>query len=196
MKYYIRNIGCELCRGFCANQYDDGLGYLDCMLFVRKKKESKVMRWILKYIFRTKYVMLLLMFGCEDVSSNGNIPINNEEQFSFSVEILNERNYPMYLDKNGEYHIDISSNHQSIFKMKGTTNRPRYTERITWTKNQSYLWSNGLVVDDYCLVNPASYTKDGIGYSMVGFMPEMENSSVVIYGHYYSLTDSVVVHIE
>jgi hypothetical protein len=79
--------------------------------------------------------------------------------------------------------------------MKATTNSSR-TERITWTKNKSYRWSNGIVVDDYWLVNPASYTKGGVGYSMVGFMPEMKNSSVVIYGHYYSLTDSVVVHIK
>jgi len=53
-----------------------------------------------------------------------------------------------------------------------------------------------MATDYYPVVNPASYTKDGVGYSMAGFMPEMKNSSVVIYGHYYSLTDSVVIHIQ
>ena len=70
------------------------------------------------------------------------------------------------------------------------------TERITWTKNKSYSWSNGIVVDDYWLVTPASYTKDGVGYSMVGFMPEMKGSSVIIYGKYYNLVDAVIVHIK
>ena len=142
-----------------------------------------------------KLVIIFLILGCENITSN-DTDIPYKPTRSFSIEMLNERNFPMRVDRKGEYHIDISSKHQSIFKMKATTNRPKQTERITWSKNQSYLWSNGLVVDDYCLVNPSSYTKDGVGYSMVGFMPKMENSSVVIYGHYGTLTDSIVVHIE
>ena len=195
MRYYIRNIMCELCNGFCANRVGDKLGWLDCCLFIRERKRNKVMRWILKYIFRNRYVMVLMLFGCDDVSSNGNQPNTNEEQLSFRIEMLDERNYGMVIDGNGEYHIDISPNYQSIYKMKATTNSSR-TERITWTKNKSYRWSNGIVVDDYWLVNPASYTKGGVGYSMVGFMPEMIGSSVIIYGKYYNLVDSVIVHIK
>jgi len=138
--------------------------------------------------------MVLMLFGCNDVVSNDNQPITNKEELSFSVEMLNERGYPMSVDGD-VYTITISPNHQSIFKMKGTTGSSM-VERINWTKNKSYSWSNGIVDDDYWLVNPTSYTKDGVGYSMVGFMPEMVGSSVVIYGHYYSLTDSVVIHIQ
>ena len=153
------------------------------------------MRWMLKYIFRNRYLMVLMLVGCEDVSSNGIQSNTNEEELSFRIEMLDERSYGMVIDSNGEYHIGISSNSQSIYKMKGIT-ESNMTERITWTKNKSYDWSNGIVVDDYCLVNPTSYTKDGVGYSMVGFMPEMKGSSVIIYGHFYSLTDSIVVHIQ
>ena len=194
MRYYTRNIMCELCNGFCANRWDDSLGYLDCCLFIRARKRNKIMRWVLKYIFRNRYLMVLMLFVCEDVSSNGIQPITNEEELSFSVEMLNERGYPMSVDGK-VYTITISPNHQSIFKMKGIT-ESNMTERITWSKNQSYSWSNGIVDDDYWLVNPTSFTKDSVGYSMVGFMPEMKNSSVIIYGHYYSLTDSIVVHIK
>ena len=28
MRYYIRNLTCELCNGFCANRRDDKLGWL------------------------------------------------------------------------------------------------------------------------------------------------------------------------
>tara|TARA_R100001594_G_C3847167_1_gene217473 strand:- start:178 stop:504 length:327 start_codon:yes stop_codon:yes gene_type:complete len=108
--------------------------------------------------------------------------------------MLNERNYPMSVD-GSVYSITISSNYQSIFKMKGITGSSR-TERITWTTNNNYRWSNGIVEDYYPLVNPASYTKDGIGYSMVGFMPEMKGTSVIIYGHYHSITDSIIVNIK
>ena len=93
------------------------------------------------------------------------------------------------------YTITISPNHQSIFKMKGTTGSSM-VERINWTTDTSFSWSNGIVVDDYWLVNPSSYTKEGVGYSMVGFMPEMKNTDVVIYGYYYDMVDSVVVHIK
>ena len=185
---------CELCNGFCANRWNDSLGYLDCCLFIRARKRNKVMRWILKYIFRNRYVMVLMLFGCEDVSSNGNKPNTNEEQLSFSVSMLNERAYPMSVDGD-VYTITISPNHQSIFKMKGTTGSSM-VEKINWTTDTSFSWSNGIVVDDYWLVNPSSYTKEGVGYSMVGFMPEMKNTDVVIYGYYYDMVDSVVVHIK
>ena len=180
---------CEICfdDGVCSNNifsknYDkDFSDYLDCMLYLKKRKG--LMKKLIN-LLRVGIPILLLSVGFSELPND------------FRIEMLNERNFPMRVDRNGEYHIDISSKHQSIFKMKATTNRPKQTERITWSKNQTYLWSNGLVVDDYCLVNPSSYTKDGIGYSMVGFMPKMENSSVVIYGHYGTLTDSIVVHIE
>jgi len=142
-----------------------------------------------------KLLPILLLFACDNLVPNDNQQIPSEEELSFRIEMLDERNYGMVIDSKGEYHIDISSNSQSIYKMKGIT-KSNMTERITWTKNKSYSWSNGIVDDDYWLVNPTSFTKDSVGYSMVGFMPEMKNSSVIIYGHYYSLTDSIVVHIK
>ena len=142
-----------------------------------------------------KLLPILLLFACDNLVPNDNQQIPSEEELSFRIEMLDERNYGMVIDSKGEYHIDISSNSQSIYKMKGIT-KSNMAERITWTKNKSYAWSNGIVVDDYWLVNPTSYTKDSVGYSMVGFMAEMKNSSVVIYGHYYSLTDSIVIHIK
>ena len=49
-----------------------------------------------------------------------------------------------------------------------------------------------MVTDFYPLVNPTSYTKNGLGYSMVErFLGEMKNSEVVIYGHYQNQIDSI-----
>ena len=102
--------------------------------------------------------------------------------------MLNERNFPMKIDTNGVYHIRISGKKQSIFKMKGITNSTN-TERITWEVKDKLYWSDKVRTDIYPVVNPASYTKDGVGYSMVGFMPEMIGSSVIIYGKYYKLDE-------
>ncbi len=140
-----------------------------------------------------KLVIIFLILGCDNITSN-DTDIPYKPTRSFSIEMLNERGYEMTKDGKN-YFVDISSSHQSIFKMKGMTNS-RYTERITWDTKKDYYWGNGMVVDDYCVVNPSSYTKDGIGYSMVGFLPELENKVVVIYGYYYDMVDSVVVHLK
>ena len=56
--------------------------------------------------------------------------------------------------------------------------------------------SDSIRTDFYPVVNPSSYTKSGIGYSMVGFMPEMKGKMVVIYGTYKNQIDSVRVMVE
>ena len=140
-----------------------------------------------------KLLIIFLLIGCEDITSNDGSMVSKPSR-SFGIEMLNERGYDMTKDGN-EYIVDISSSHQSIFKMKGLTNS-KHTERITWDSKDEYYWSNGMVTDEYWVVNPSSYTKNGIGYSMVGFLPEMENKVVVIYGHYYDLKDSIVVHLK
>ena len=38
-------------------------------------------------------------------------------------------------------------------------------------------------------------SKDGVGYSMVGLMPEMKGKIITIYGHYYDKVDSVKIEI-
>jgi len=114
---------------------------------------------------------------------------------SFSIEMLNERNFPMKIDTNGVYHITIDDKQQSIFKLKGITGSNK-TERITWRTKNKFYWSDKIRTDFYPVVNPSSYTKDGIGYSMVGFMPEMKGKMVVIYGTYNNQIDSVRVMVE
>jgi hypothetical protein len=114
---------------------------------------------------------------------------------SFSIELLNERNFPSAIDTNGVYHITISGKQQSIFKMKGVTGS-NMTEKITWKVKDKLYWSDGIRTDFYPVINPSSYTKNGVGYSMVGFLPEMKGKLVVIYGTYNNQTDSVRVMVE
>ena len=110
--------------------------------------------------------------------------------------MLNERNFPMSIDEKGVYHITIDNKTQSIFKMKGITNDNEGYHKITWKTKNKYSWSDGMATDYYPVVNPASYTKDGVGYTMVGFMPEMKGKMIVIYGTYYNETDSIRVIVE
>ena len=113
---------------------------------------------------------------------------------NFKVELLNERNYPWRIKEDGTYIVKVGKA-QTIFKMKAITNSP-YTERITWKTKNEFYWSDGMRTDTYPVVNPASYTKDGVGYSMVGLMPEMKGNTITIYGFYYDKIDSVKIIVE
>jgi len=46
------------------------------------------------------------------------------------------------------------------------------------------------------VVSPSSYTRNGVGYSMVGFLPEMKGTIVTIYGIYQNQVDSVRIFIQ
>ena len=113
---------------------------------------------------------------------------------NFKVELLNERNYPWKIKEDGTYIVKVGKA-QTIFKMKATTNSP-FTERITWKTKNEFYWSDGMRTDTYPVVNSASYTKDGVGYSMVGLMPEMKGKTIPIYGFYYDKIDSVKIIVE
>ena len=106
---------------------------------------------------------------------------------------MNERGYPMNIDKDGTYNITISEG-QAIFKVKGLTNS-LLPERVTWNTKEKFYWGDGLRKDIYPVVNPASYTKNGVGYSMVGLMPEMKGRTITIYGYYNQEIDSLKIFV-
>ena len=115
-------------------------------------------------------------------------------QNTFSIELLNERDYPMYINKAGEYNI-ISGKSMRILKMKGVTNSSKI-ERINWETKNSFYWNDRLRTDNYPVVSPSCYTRDGVGYSMVGLLPEMKGTMVTVYGIYQNQIDSVKIFIQ
>ena len=115
-------------------------------------------------------------------------------QNTFYIELLNERDYPMFINKAGEYNIKDGKS-MRILKMKGVTNSSKI-ERIDWKTKNSFYWSDRLRTDNYPVVSPSSYTRNGVGYSMVGLLPEMKGTMVTIYGIYQNQVDSVNIFIQ
>ena len=115
-------------------------------------------------------------------------------QNTFYIELLNERDYPMFINKVGEYNIKAGKS-MRILKMKGVTNSSKI-ERIDWKTKNSFYWSDRLRTDNYPVVSPSSYTRNGVGYSMVGLLPEMKGTMVTIYGIYQNQVDSVNIFIQ
>ena len=130
----------------------------------------------------TKYIPLLLLI----VFSNG--------QDTFHIELSNERDYPIYINETGDYNIKAGKT-QRVLEVSGITNNSKM-ERIDWKTKNSFSWNDGTRSENYPVVNSLTYTKNGVGSSKVGLLPEMKGTTVTIYGFYQNHVDSVKIHIQ
>ena len=130
----------------------------------------------------TKYMPLLLLI----VFSNG--------QDTFHIELSNERDYPIYINETGDYNIKAGKT-QRVLELSGITNNSKM-ERIDWKTKNSFSWNDGTRSENYPVVNSLTYTKNGVGSSKVGLLPEMKGTTVTIYGFYQDQVDSVKIHIQ
>ena len=108
------------------------------------------------------------------------IVFSNAQDNSFYIELTNERDYPVFINETGDYNIKAGKT-QRVFKVNGITNNSK-VERIDWKTKNSFYWSDRVRTDNYPVVSPSSYTRYGVGYSMVGLLPEMQGTMVTVYG--------------
>ena len=130
-----------------------------------------------------KYISLILL-----------IVLSNAQDDIFHIELTNERNYPVFINATGDYNIKAGKT-QRVFKVNGITNNSKI-ERIEWRTKNAFSWNDGTKSEDFPVVNSLTYTKNGVGTSMVGLLPEMKGSTVSIYGLYKGQIDSVKIHIQ
>ena len=130
-----------------------------------------------------KYISLILL-----------IVLSNAQDDIFYIELTNERNYPFFINATGDYNIKAGKT-QRVFKVNGITNNSKI-ERIEWRTKNAFSWNDGTKSEDFPVVNSLTYTKNGVGTSMVGLLPEMKGSTVSIYGLYKGQIDSVKIHIQ
>ena len=131
----------------------------------------------------SKYISLILL-----------IVLSNAQDDIFHIELTNERNYPVFINATGDYNIKAGKT-QRVFKVNGITNNSKI-ERIEWRTKNAFSWNDGTKSEDFPVVNSLTYTKNGVGTSMVGLLPEMKGSTVSIYGLYKGQIDSVKIHIQ
>ena len=122
------------------------------------------------------------------------IVFSNAQDNSFHIELTNERDYPVFINETGDYNIKAGKT-QRVFKVNGITNNSK-VERIDWKTKNAFSWNDGTKSEDFPVVNSLTYTKKGVGTSMVGLLPEMKGSTVFIYGFYNGQIDSVKIHVQ
>jgi len=96
----------------------------------------------------------------------------------------------------GRYSVSAKENHQTLIKLEGTIPEKRGYHRVTWKTEKTYWWGNGIVTDVYPAVNPASYSKNGKVYTMLGILPEMVGKTLKITATYGDYTDSISIKVK
>ena len=111
----------------------------------------------------------------------------------FYIELVNERNHELEKDDRGNYHIKAGKT-QRIFKLIGITDSQEM-ERIDWKTKNAFSWNDGIQTSDYPILESKTYTKNGVGETMIGIPPEMEGGTVSIYGFYFNQIDSLKIFV-
>ncbi|MBC8428298.1 hypothetical protein H8D04_00300 [bacterium] len=91
----------------------------------------------------------------------------------------------------GGYIVKLNSNRQTLIKLEGTIPEKNGYHRVTWKTTSKFYWSNGRATDEFKVVNPVSYSKNGKVYTMFGPLPEMKGKTVVVTATYGKYTDTI-----
>jgi len=92
----------------------------------------------------------------------------------------------------GGYTVNLNSNSQTLIRLEGTIPEKSGYHRVTWKTTNKFLWGNGIVTDEFKVVNPVSYSKNGKVYTMFGPLPEMKGKTVVVTATYGNYTDTII----
>ena len=90
------------------------------------------------------------------------------------------------------YTVRLNNSRQTLIKLEGTIPEKSGYHRVTWKTTDKYFWSNGIATDEFKVVNPVSYSKNGKVYTMFGPLPEMKGKTVVVTATYGDYTDSII----
>jgi hypothetical protein len=91
----------------------------------------------------------------------------------------------------GGYTVNLNPNSQTLIKLEGTIPEKSGYHRVTWKTTNKFYWSNGRATDEFKVVNPVSYSKNGKVYTMFGPLPEMKGKTVVVTAIYGDYTDTI-----
>ena len=94
------------------------------------------------------------------------------------------------------YTVRLNNSRQTLIKLEGTIPEKSGYHRVTWKTTNKYFWSNGIATDEFKVVNPVSYSKNGMVYTMVGVFPEMKGKTIVITATYGDYTDKMTLKLK
>ena len=90
------------------------------------------------------------------------------------------------------YVLKLNSSSQTLVRLTGRVEDGGY-QKVMWKTDKKYWWSNGFARDEFKVVNPATYSNNGVVNTMFGPLPEMKGKTVAITASYGRHKDKIYI---
>tara|TARA_B100000073_G_C23659755_1_gene544060 strand:- start:676 stop:1059 length:384 start_codon:yes stop_codon:yes gene_type:complete len=94
------------------------------------------------------------------------------------------------------YELRLNNSRQTLVRLRGKVNDGGEYKRVVWRTDQKYWWSNGMATDEFKVVNPYTYSKNGKVNTMFGPLPEMKGKTVGITASYEGGSDKIYIRLK
>ena len=90
------------------------------------------------------------------------------------------------------YVLKLNNSSQTLVRLTGRVQDGGY-QKVMWKTDKKYWWSNGFAKDEFKVVNPATYSNNGVVNTMFGPLPEMKGKTVAITASYGRHKDKIYI---
>ena len=90
------------------------------------------------------------------------------------------------------YVLKLNSSSQTLVRLTGRVQDGGY-QKVMWKTDKKYWWSNGFARDEFKVVNPATYSNNGVVNTTFGPLPEMKGKTVAITASYGRHKDKIYI---
>ena len=90
------------------------------------------------------------------------------------------------------YVLKLNNSSQTLVRLTGRIQDGGY-QKVMWKTDKKYWWSNGFAKDEFKVVNPATYSNNGVVNTMFGPLPEMKGKTVAITASYGRHKDKIYI---
>ena len=90
------------------------------------------------------------------------------------------------------YVLKLNNSSQTLVRLTGRVQDGGY-QKVMWKTDKKYWWSNGFAKDEFKVVNPATYSNNGVVNTMFGPLPEMKGKAVAITASYGRHKDKIYI---
>ena len=93
------------------------------------------------------------------------------------------------------YELVLNDIKQTLVRLTGEVESNEH-ERVVWSTEKTFKWGNGIVSDEFKVVNPYTYSNNGVVNTMFGPLPEMKGRTVKITAKYKEFTDTIFIKLK
>jgi hypothetical protein len=93
------------------------------------------------------------------------------------------------------YELVLSDIKQTLVRLTGEVESDEH-ERVVWSTEKKFKWSNDITSDEFKVVNPYTYSNNGVVNTMFGPLPEMKGKTIKITAKYKEFKDTIFIKLK